>query len=257
MMKITFLGSGTSSGVPTVACTCATCTSTDPRDNRLRPSIWIRKGEESIVIDTSSDFRQQCMRACIMSLDAVIYTHHHFDHIAGFDDLRAYNFKMRQPVPIYVMPETLSNLKHVFSYAFGENLTLGSSVPLVDVRTILDEPFTVGSLECIPLHLHHGSMRVNGYRMGSFAYCTDCNSITDEAKERLKGVRTLVLDALRISRHSTHFSLDEAIEAAAEIGAERTYFTHIAHEIKHAEIEPVLPKGMYLAYDGLEISIDD
>jgi len=254
-MKITFLGSGTSSGVPTVACTCDTCTSPDPRDNRLRPSIWISSGEESIVIDTSSDFRQQCIRACINSLDAVIYTHHHFDHIAGFDDLRAYNFKTRRPIPIYLMPETLNNMQQVFSYAFGRNLTPGSSIPLVDVHTILDDPFRIGSLECIPLHLMHGSMRVNGYRIGDFAYCTDCNAITDMAMERLKGVRTLVLDALRITRHRTHFSLDEAIEAAARIGAESTYFTHIAHEIRHAAIEPILPDNMYLAYDGLHLDV--
>jgi len=256
-MKVTFLGSGTSSGVPTVACTCATCLSTDPRDNRLRPSIWIQKGDESVVIDTSSDFRQQCMRANIRSLDAVIYTHHHFDHIAGFDDLRAFNFKTRRPIPVYLMPETLQNLKQVFAYAFGENATPGSSVPLVNARLVLDDPFTVGSMECIPLHLLHGSMRVNGYRIGSFAYCTDCNAITDSAMELLQGVRTLILDALRITRHSTHFSLQEAIEVAARIGAETTYFTHIAHEIKHEEIESTLPGGMHLAYDGLMFTVDE
>ncbi len=255
-MKVTFLGSGTSSGVPTVACTCATCLSTDPRDKRLRPSIWIQRGEESVIVDTSSDFRQQCLRAHIMSLDAVVYTHHHFDHIAGFDDLRAYNFKLRRPIPVYMMPETLQNIKQVFGYAFGENLTPGSSVPLVDVRTILDDPFTIGSMEFIPLRLQHGTMRVNGYRIGSFAYCTDCNGISDSAMERLQGVDTLVLDALRITTHPTHFSLTEAIEAVSRIGARHTYFTHIAHDIRHAMIEPTLPEGVHLAYDCLELTVN-
>lgn len=208
------------------------------------------------MIDTSSDFRQQCLRQGMSSLDAVVYTHHHFDHIAGFDDLRAFNFKMRRPIPVYMMPETLRNMQMVFGYAFGHNITAGSSVPLIDVHTILDDPFTIGSLELIPLPLQHGSMRVNGYRIGSFAYCTDCNLITDTAMERLQGVETLVLDALRFTTHPTHFSLTEAIEAVSRIGATTTYFTHIAHDIKHADVEPTLPAGVHLAYDGLELIID-
>jgi phosphoribosyl 1,2-cyclic phosphate phosphodiesterase len=253
-MKVTFLGSGTSSGVPTVACDCATCTSIDPRDKRLRPSVWIDNGEHNVVIDTSSDFRQQCIRACIGSLDAVVYTHHHFDHIAGFDDLRAYNFKARRAIPIYAMPETLDNLKRIFSYAFKPAPQTGTSIPVVEVVTILDDPFTLAGLEWIPLHLLHGGMRVNGYRIGNFAYCTDCNAITESAMERLAGVEILVLDALRLTDHPTHFSLDQAVAMAQRIGARETYFTHIAHDIRHEAIELTLPKGVHLAYDGLELS---
>ncbi|MBS1913127.1 MAG: MBL fold metallo-hydrolase [Bacteroidetes bacterium] len=254
-MKITFLGSGTSSGVPSIGCRCATCRSTDTRDKRLRPSIWLEDEKWSVIIDTSSDFRQQCLRADVVRLDAVVYTHHHFDHIAGFDDLRAYNFLARRPIPIYVMPETLANLKTVFSYAFGTRTNTGTSVPVVDVNQILDEPFAVAGIEWIPLKLSHGKMRVNGYRVGSFAYCTDCNAVTPEAMERLAGVDVLVLDALRISPHPTHFNLEEAIAMAQRIGARETYFTHIAHEIRHAEVEALLPPRIYLAYDGLQLTL--
>jgi phosphoribosyl 1,2-cyclic phosphate phosphodiesterase len=255
-MKVTILGSGTSSGVPTIGCDCATCTSPDPRDHRLRPSIWIQSGDASIIVDSSSDFRQQCIRACVHTLDAVVYTHHHFDHIAGFDDLRAFNFRSRRAIPIYAMPETLDNLERIFSYAFHPDFNGGTSVPLIEVTSILNDPFLLGGLEWIPLHLMHGKMRVNGYRIGNFAYCTDCNGISDEALRRLAGVKTLVLDALRLSEHPTHFSLAQAIEMAGRIGADETYFTHIAHDIRHGAIEPTLPEGVHLAYDGLELVIE-
>lgn len=255
-MKVTFLGSGTSSGVPTIGCGCAVCTSSDPHDKRLRPSIWLQEEGRSIVIDTSSDFRQQCLRAGLLDLDAVVYTHHHYDHIAGFDDLRAFNFKTGRTIPIYTMPETLEHIQQIFSYAFKQNVVRESSVPLITVHTILDDPFMIGDVELIPIPLKHGSMRVNGYRVGDFAYCTDCNLVTPEGMERLQGVKTLVLDALRHTEHRTHFSLLQAIEAADLIGAERTYFTHIAHEILHADVEPGLPEGMHLAYDGLELLVN-
>lgn len=255
-MKITFLGSGTSSGVPTIGCDCAVCLSTDMHDKRLRPSIWLRDGERSIVIDTSSDFRQQCIRAGVNDLDAVVYTHHHFDHIAGFDDLRAFNFKTGRTIPVYMMPETLAHIRQIFSYAFTQDTVRESSVPLITIHEILDDPFSVGGIEFIPIHLRHGSMRVNGYRIGDFAYCTDCNQVTEEGMERLRGVRVLVLDALRHSEHKTHFSLAQAIEVAGNIGADMTYFTHIAHEILHEEVERGLPAGMHLAYDGLEFVLD-
>ncbi len=252
-MKITVLGSGTSSGVPTIGCRCSTCLSADPRDKRLRPSIWIQDGASSVVIDTSSDFREQCLRASINHIDAVIYTHHHFDHIAGFDDLRAFNFHAKRAIPIYAMPETLTNLKNVFGYAFGARTNTGTSVPVVDVVPILDDPFEAGGLQWTPLRLQHGAMRVNGYRLGSFAYCTDCNGIPQETLDRLRGVDTLILDALRYREHPTHFTLEQALDAAAAIGARVTYFTHIAHEMGHAEAEALLPAGVHLAYDGLEI----
>lgn len=255
MATVTFLGSGTSSGVPTIACRCPTCISTDQRDKRLRPSIWLRSSSQSVVIDTSSDFRQQCLRADIQDLNAVVYTHHHYDHIAGFDDLRAFNFKYRKPVRIYMMEETLTQIQSVFRYAFPTGEMPESGVPVVDAQIIADTVFSIGDLSFLPLPLQHGRLRVNGYRIGDFAYCTDCNVVTPEAMDRLKGVRILVLDALRFVSHPTHFTLQQAIEIAQRIGAEQTYFTHIAHDIKHAEVEADLPSGINLAYDGLTITI--
>jgi phosphoribosyl 1,2-cyclic phosphate phosphodiesterase len=256
-MKITVLGSGTSSGVPTVGCQCATCTSDDPRDNRLRTSIWIRTERTSIIIDTSNDFRTQCLRAGVRTLDAVVYTHHHFDHIAGFDDIRAFNFVQRRPMQIYGMPETLDNVRRIFSYAFRPAGPRESSAPVVEDYEILDDPFTIGDIRLQPLELGHGRMRVNGYRIGQFAYCTDCNAISDRARELLRGVDVLILDGLRPSPHPTHFTIDEAVAAARQIGARATYLTHIAHDLKHAEANKSLPDGVELAFDGLEIDLPD
>lgn len=255
-MRVTMLGSGTSSGVPTVGCTCATCRSENPRDKRLRPSILVEKGDVNIVIDTSSDFRQQALRWEIDRLDAVIYTHHHFDHIAGFDDLRAFNFLTRRPVPIYLMQETLTHLQRIFEYAFEPEKRSQSSAPIVQPHLIGEEPFAVAGIECMPIPLLHGTMPVNGYRFGMFAYCTDCNLIPETGYERLKGVRHLVLDALRHRSHPTHFTLEQAIEVAEKIGAESTWFTHIAHDMLHDEVEKNLPSGMHLGYDGLQFEFD-
>jgi phosphoribosyl 1,2-cyclic phosphate phosphodiesterase len=256
-MKITVLGSGTSSGVPTVGCTCPTCTSDDPRDNRLRTSIWIECRGTSIVIDTSNDFRTQCLRAGIRTLDAVVYTHHHFDHIAGFDDIRAFNFTQRKPMSIYGMPDTLANIRRIFEYAFRDSSPRENSAPVVDVHEILDEPFSIGSIPVQPLELYHGRMRVNGYRIGSFAYCTDCNLLTDSARQSLKGVEVLILDGLRYTPHPTHFTIDEAVAIARSIGASQTYLTHIAHDVRHSDGSAGLPEGIALAYDGLAIELAD
>ncbi len=219
----------------------------------MRPSIWVQKDNESIIIDSSSDFRAQCLRWNIGSLDAVIYTHHHYDHIAGFDDLRAFNFKSRKPMPVYGMEETLGEIRRMFSYAFSRDSKNLSSSPVVDPEIIDDEVFTVGSLEILPVPLIHGHMRVNGYRIGDFAYCTDCNIVPEDAYQRLEGVKTLILDGLRFSAHPTHLTVDEAIEIAQRVGAEQTFLTHIAHDILHEEVQKTLPPKIYLAYDGLEL----
>lgn len=254
--RVTMLGSGTSSGVPTIGCTCSTCRSTDPFDRRLRPSILIEQGTRRIVIDTSSDFRQQCLQWQIEHLDAVLYTHHHFDHIAGFDDLRAFNFISKRPVPIFLMRETLDNLQRIFAYAFEPSKRAQSSAPVVEPVLIGDDPFTIAGFACTPIPLMHGNMRVNGYRFGPLAYCTDCNAISDIGYERLKGVKYLILDALRYRSHPTHFSLEEALEAAARIGAPQTWLTHIAHDLKHTEVERILPEGVRMGFDGLKIEFD-
>jgi phosphoribosyl 1,2-cyclic phosphate phosphodiesterase len=255
-MKITVLGSGTSSGVPTIACTCTTCTSDDPRDNRLRTSIWIQTGGTSLIVDSSNDFRQQCLRAGVERLDAVVYTHHHFDHIAGFDDIRAFNFVQRRPMRIYGMIETLTQLRRIFDYAFQSG-PRENSAPVVEPIEIDDGPFTVGTVTIQPLELYHGSLRVNGYRVGGFAYCTDCNLIPDRTRELLEGVDVLILDALRYTPHPTHFTIEEAVAAARQIGARMTYLTHISHDVRHAEGNAGLPEGIRLAYDGLTIELPD
>jgi phosphoribosyl 1,2-cyclic phosphate phosphodiesterase len=256
-MRITVLGSGTSSGVPTVGCSCPTCTSPDPRDKRLRTSIWVQCRGTSVVVDTSNDFRTQCLRAGIDRLDGVLYTHHHFDHIAGFDDIRAFNFVQRRPMSVYAMPETLATVRRIFEYAFRASGPGESSAPVVDVHEILDDPFTIGAIPFQPLELYHGRMRVNGYRIGSFAYCTDCNLLSDSARELLRGIDVLILDGLRYTSHPTHFTIDEAIAVARELGAGQTYLTHIAHDVRHEEGNAGLPNGIELAYDGLEIDLPD
>ncbi|MBC8146099.1 MAG: MBL fold metallo-hydrolase [bacterium] len=256
-MRITVLGSGTSSGVPTIGCSCATCLSDDPHDKRLRTSIWIEAGTTSIVVDTSNDFRAQCLRANIKALDAVLYTHHHFDHIAGFDDIRAFNFAQRRPMAIYAMPETIQNLRRIFEYAFRGNEPRESSAPVVVVHEILDDAFDISGVQLQPLELRHGRMRVNGYRCGSFAYCTDCNAISERARELLHGIDVLILDGLRYSPHPTHLTIDQAVELAQSIGARQTYLTHIAHDVRHVEAQERLPAGVALAYDGLVIELPD
>ncbi len=252
-MRVQVLGSGTSSGVPTLGCSCATCTSTDPRDRRLRPSVWICSENTSVIIDTSSDFRQQCIEAQVRHVDAVVYTHHHYDHIAGFDDLRAYNYISGGPMPLYLMSETLQHMQRIFDYAFFANPNNQSSRPLVEPHEIGTDQFKIDDLTFTPLPLKHGDMSVLGYRVGDFAYCTDCNYVTDLALSRLEGIDTLILDALRYKAHPTHFSLDAALSVARTINARRTYFTHIAHDLRHDVVSRQLPDGVELAYDGLTL----
>lgn len=254
-MKFTVLGSGTSSGVPTIGCSCPTCLSDDPRDKRLRTSLLIESDTTTVVIDTSSDFRQQMLRHNVHSLDAVVYTHHHFDHIGGFDDIRAFNFILNRPIHIYAMQETLAALQRTFAYAFEPPKQLGGGVPLVQVHHIDTTPFTVGDIALTPIPLLHGTMRVQGYRIGSLAYCTDTNHIPASSLPLLEGVEVLILDALRYHEHPTHFTVEQAIEVARAIGARQTYFTHIAHNITHAELENNLPTGIALSYDGLHFSL--
>jgi len=199
----------------------------------------------------------QCIDNGVARLDGVIYTHHHFDHIAGFDDLRAFNYTSRKPVPLYLMTETLTQLQHVFSYAFYRDPANPSSTPLIDITQIGERPFTVASVEFTPIPLMHGPMRVNGYRFGRAAYCTDCNQIPPQSFELLQDLDVLILDALRLTPHPTHFSIEQAVEAALRIGARTTYFTHIAHDILHEEVEQSLPDSIHLSYDGLQIDMTD
>lgn len=250
-MRFTLLGTGTSSGVPTISCNCSTCTSTDPRDKRLRTSLLIESNETTVIIDTSSDFRQQMLHYKISKLDGVIFTHHHFDHIGGFDDIRAFNYTSKKSVPIYLTEFTFDKLKKTFFYVFDEIEQIGGGIPLVDINFISYDKFQIGDIEFEPIRLLHGKLEVLGFRINGFAYCTDTNYIPPDSIRKLLNLDVLVLDALRYNKHTTHFNIEEGIEMAKQIGAKKTYFTHIAHQIKFDECQPKLPAGIFLAYDGM------
>lgn len=254
-IRFTLLGTGTSSGIPTIACDCPTCTSPDPRDKRLRTSLLIESENTTVLIDTSPDFRRQMLDNHVGRLDAVIFTHSHFDHIGGFDDLRAFNYKTRKPVDIFVNEETLAKLKRTFFYAFEPPEQLGGGVPVVNVNIMDGNPFQVGDLIIIPIPLMHGKLSVFGFRIGNFAYCTDTNFIPDKSLELLDGTETLILDALRYHKHPTHFSINEAVTVSGRINPRITYLTHIAHQVMHSEAEPKLPENIRVAYDGLQIIV--
>lgn len=254
-MKFTVLGSGTSTGIPMPGCDCAVCLSTDPRDKRLRPSLLVQSHDTTVVIDTSSDFRQQMLRANVQHLHGIVFTHHHFDHIGGFDDIRPYNFKAGRALPLYALERTARALHQTFPYAFEEPEQLGGGVPEVELHLIDKHAFHVAGMEFLPIPMMHGKLRVNGYRIGDFAYCTDTNYIPEESFALLRGVKYLIIDALRYHEHPTHFTVEQATAAAERIGASMTWFTHIAHQIKHEDLETRLPSHVRIAYDGLEIEL--
>jgi phosphoribosyl 1,2-cyclic phosphate phosphodiesterase len=254
-LKFTLLGTGTSSGVPTISCKCDTCLSDDPRDKRLRCSLLIESETTSIVIDSSADFRQQMIKHQVDKLDGVVYTHHHFDHISGFDDIRAFNFTSKKPIPIFLNKKTLEAMKNVFSYAFGKAEQIGGGVPEMIVNTLGYDNFKIGDIELQIIPMMHGNLEVYGFRIGNFAYCTDTNSISDESIAKLKDLDVLILDALRITPHPTHFNLEQAIEMAQKINAKQTYFTHISHNLKYDLVNPTLPENMSLSYDGISFQI--
>ena len=253
-MTVTFLGTGTSQGVPLIGCSCEVCTSLDPKDDRLRSSIWIKTAKTSVVIDTGPDFRQQMLRAEVKNLDAVVFTHAHKDHTAGLDDIRAYNFIQGRRMPVWATDETQIVLKREFSYAFETPAYPG--VPEIDLYSFCNAPFEIGDLTLLPVQVWHARLEVFGFRIGSFAYITDANRIEPAELNKLRGVKTLVLNALRHTEHISHFTLQDAIDIARELRAEETYFTHISHQLgKHADINPHLPKGMNLAFDGLQLNL--
>ena len=224
----------------------------DFRDKRLRTSVHIRNGQDSIVIDTGPDFRQQMLREHIDRLDAVVFTHAHKDHTAGLDDVRSYNFLQRCDMPVYGRKEVLDQLRQEFAYAFGPESYPG--IPRIDVKEITEAPFQVGSTPFIPLPVLHLRLPVLGFRIGDFAYITDANHIPDSTLALLEGLQVLVLNALQVEPHVSHFNLEEALAVTQRISAQRTYFTHISHRLgHHAEVEPRLPSSVKLAWDGLKI----
>lgn len=254
-LRITVLGSGTSTGVPTIGCPCEVCTSTDPRDNRMRPSIHVRYGGRGVLIDTTPDFRTQALRAPIERVDAILYTHAHADHILGLDDVRPFNYRQRSPIPIYARQHTLDAIRRVFAYAFEEN-TVGTSIPRLSLHALNNEPFELFGMKITPLPVMHGKAEILGFRFGSAAYVTDQSDIPEETKQKLLGLDVLFLDALRHKPHPTHSTVAQALQWVEELRPKRAYFTHICHDLPHARTEASLPEGVHLAYDGLEIEVE-
>ena len=254
-MHVTFLGTGTSHGVPMIGCRCPVCTSADPRDRRSRPSAVLAfEDGATVLIDKSTDLRTQALSHGLDRLDAVIYTHSHADHIFGFDDLRRFNVLSGGPLPIYADARTLGDLRRTFAYAFSGGDQAGGGVPQVDPREVIG-PFAILGHEFVPVPILHGTRPILGYRVGRFAYLTDCSAIPADSLPLLRGLDVLVLGALRHRPHPTHFSLREATEAAGRIGARRTWFTHMCHDLGHAATARDLPAEMGLAWDGLTIEV--
>jgi len=259
-MTVTLLGTGTSTGVPVIGCDCVVCRSDDPRDTRTRCSCYIEVEGLGLLIDTGPDFREQALREGLERIDAVCYTHHHFDHIVGLDDLRPFFFRNRAPLPCYADPKTASVLRRNYDYIFGEDRYPGA--PRVTLHDV-DAPFRIhsrygeaASVRVIPLELYHGDLMVYGYRVGRFAYLTDVSRIPEATFAQLDDLDVLVLDALRPESHPTHFSFDEAVSVAQQIGARQTYFIHMTHNVRHADADASLPAGIKLAHDGLTVCVD-
>jgi phosphoribosyl 1,2-cyclic phosphate phosphodiesterase len=253
-LKITFLGTGTSSGVPMIACDCFVCTSPDKKDKRLRSSILVESPKTTLVVDTTPDFRYQMLREKVKHLDAVLFTHPHKDHIAGLDDVRAFNFFQEQAMELYANQMTIDALMREFAYAFADKKYPG--VPNLDLNTIELEPFSIGDIPIVPVQVWHLKMPVYGFRFGKFTYITDANRIDEAEKDKIRGSEIIVVNALRKEKHISHYALDEAVELVHELNVPRAYFTHISHQLgRHEEIEKRLPKGMHLGYDGLVLEI--
>jgi phosphoribosyl 1,2-cyclic phosphate phosphodiesterase len=253
-VRITFLGTGTSHGVPMIGCGCATCTSTDPRDTRLRPSVYLETPGARVLVDAGPDLRAQALRHRITRVDAILFTHGHADHILGMDDVRRFNALKNGAMPCHGDAATLEDIRRMFSYVFDPATPKGGGLPQLDLRPI-EGRFTVGDVDVVPVPLDHGRRPILGFRFDRFAYLTDCNRIPDPSWPLLEGLEVLVLDALRVRPHPTHFSLDEAIATASRIGAPRTLFTHMCHDLPHAATDARLPPGMALAYDGLVLEL--
>ena len=291
-LKVTLLGTGTSTGIPLIGCDCAACTSDDPRDRRTRCSCYIEADGMGVLIDAGPDFRRQALRENIRRVDALLVTHHHFDHIVGLDDLRPLFIGNRRPIPCITQPETAAVFRRMFPYIFGEhpyptaprlalrevtgpflvqdryqrnNAHEPAESPGAEPRDLPDrgDPSDLSdaagegrSLSFVPVPLEHGAMSAYGYRIRNFAYLTDAHRIPDDSYQLLEGVDVLVLDALRERPHPSHFTFDRAIEAARRIGARETYFIHMTHDVVHADVDAALPEGVRLGYDGLSINID-
>jgi phosphoribosyl 1,2-cyclic phosphate phosphodiesterase len=254
--KITVLGSGTSVGVPTVGCHCAVCTSTDPRDKRLRPSILVTYEGRQVLIDTTPDFRTQALRANLERLDAVVFTHSHADHIMGLDDVRPYNFRQKGQIPIYAAADTMAAIHRCFLYIF-DGREKESNVPQLACHVINGAGFDLFGLEFLPIPILHGSATIYGFRFGNAAYLTDHSEIPESSMEALRGLDVLFLDALRHKPHPTHSTVDRSVKTVQQLAPRRAFFTHISHDLPHERTESLLPPPVRLAFDGLELLVGD
>lgn len=255
-MKITFLGTGTSQGVPVIACECSTCLSSDPHDKRLRTSLLLETDETTLLIDAGPDFRQQMLREHVMKLDSILLTHEHKDHISGMDDVRAFNYKSQDAIDIYAEDRVQKEIKKEYAYVFSEYQYPG--IPRMRLNLIPEHAFDVKGINIIPIRVFHYHLPVYGFRIGNFAYITDANYIPEESKEKLFGVKYLVINALRKEKHISHFSLREAIDFIRGISPKKAYITHISHQMGfHAEVSKELPPEIMLAYDGLSLFCDE
>jgi phosphoribosyl 1,2-cyclic phosphate phosphodiesterase len=252
-LRVTVLGSGTSTGVPVIGCRCSVCTSTDPRNRRLRPGLRLELEGGVALVDAPTDLRQQALRFGLDRVDAVVFTHAHADHVFGLDDLRIFNFRQRVAIPCYGSAATLAALRRMFAYAFEDGQE-GGGKPRLELVEV-SGPFRLLGREVVPVPVLHGDLPVLGYRLGGFAYVTDCNFIPESSMQLLSGLEVLILDALRYRPHSTHFSVAEAIAVARRLGARRTYFTHMTHEVDHSAPAAELPPGVEFGYDGLVLDV--
>lgn len=253
-MRVTFLGTGTSQGIPIIACNCEVCKSEDMHDKRLRSSVLIEKEDTNIIIDTGPDFRQQMLKSDVKHLEAILFTHEHKDHVAGLDDIRAFNYIQKGPLDIYAEERVLTSLKREYSYIFKEPKYPG--VPEVSLHTIDLKPFVINNIKIIPIRAMHMNLPLLGYRIGDFTYITDANFIASHEMEKIKGSKYFVLNGLRRQQHISHFTLEQAIKIIKEIKPEKGYITHIGHQMGfHQAVQKELPENIHLAYDGLVLEL--
>jgi phosphoribosyl 1,2-cyclic phosphate phosphodiesterase len=253
-MKVTVLGTGTSQGVPVIACQCAVCQSSDQHDKRLRSAVMIYNDSTCLVVDAGADFRQQMLTYQVKKIDGLLITHGHKDHTGGLDDVRAFNWVMKKPIDIWARKDVLNIVKKEFPYAFGEDKYPGA--PEINLHIIDDDDIFIGNMRIIPVKAFHGKLPVTGFRIGAFSYLTDASKIETKELNKMKGSRFIVINALRQEKHHSHFSLDEAIDILQQLAPEKGYITHISHQMGfHNQVQQMLPKNIFLAYDGLEIIV--